>query len=78
MAKVSEEIAFQCLDLAMKQSTYKLETGLDTAARFIDFVATHSGGQPEAPKKRGRPAKTAGKTAGQGTDASVKAPQGTT
>lgn len=73
MAKADPELRFKVIELAMKQATYKIDTAFETAERILDFVETEtkSGGQPEAPKKRGRPPKTAGKTAEQ----SAKAPE---
>lgn len=77
MAKADPELRFKCLDLAMRSSTFKLETALVTAERFVAFVEGQDTdtkpapepapkAEPEVKKLPGQPAKapkTAGKTA---------------
>lgn len=78
MAKADPELRFKCLDLAMRSSTFKLETALATAARLVEFVEQ----EPEAPEPepepekettgqpRKGPRKTAGKTAAEDSSTS--------
>lgn len=61
MAKAAPELRFQCLDLALKASTYKTESGLQLAQRLVDFVEQDTA---PADKKDGTTAKAAPKTAG--------------
>ncbi len=68
MAKADTELRFKCLELAMKANTYKIESGLDMAARFVDFVE-----QETASKKLGTTRKTAPKTAGKTAAGGTKA-----
>lgn len=66
MSKADPELRFKCLELAMRSSTYKVESALETAKRFVTFVEEAEAPSPKATKNTGQPAKapkTAGKTA---------------
>jgi hypothetical protein len=68
MAKADTELRFKCLELAMRANTYKLESGLTMAARFVEFVEQETAG-----KKSGTTPKRASKTVGKTTAGGPKA-----
>lgn len=63
--RADHEMRFRCLELAMKSSTYKIDSALETAERLVKFVEQ----EPPAPAKEHgttrpkRAPKAAGKTA---------------
>lgn len=75
MPKADMEMRLKCLDLAMRSSTYKIDSALVTAERLVEFVERDTTpAAPDSPpaeeetsgQPRKRPRKTAGETAAEG------------